>query len=179
MGVPVPGDLGINKPYMTEQVNMENVEKELEEVLVNWVGFPPDDVPRWVDWDTAITLIKEEVIQPLIEQAKREVAKHLFEYVEGNYSTALMAKELGLSLIDFHQVCHRIAKLWGSEQEKLDKSDSISSVDELEKFYSWYEKYLPDTTQKYPITMRVTKEEEEYILLHRGTMPFKKEVSNG
>jgi len=65
------------------------------------------------------------------------------------------------------------------EQEKLDRPDSISSVDELEKFYSWYEKYLPDTTQKYPITMRVTKEEEEYILLHRGAMPFKKGISNG
>jgi len=64
-------------------------------------------------------------------------------------------------------------------RKRLDRPDSISSVDELEKFYSWYEKYLPDTVQKYPITMRVTKEEEEHILLHRGAMPLKKEVSNG
>jgi len=80
----------------------------------------------------------EEILAKAKQHFEQKVAKHLFEYVEGNYSTVLMAKELGLSLMDFHQVCLGIAKLWGPEQKKLDKSDSISSVDELEKFYSWY-----------------------------------------
>jgi len=71
---------------------------------------------------------QDELWEKAKQHFKQEVAKHLFEYVEGNYSTALMAKELGLSLIDFHQVCLGIAKLWGSKQENLDRFELGESI---------------------------------------------------
>jgi len=61
----------------------------------------------------------------------------------------------------------------GIEAKRLDRPDNVTNLDEF------YEKYLPKYDKKYPITMRVTKEEERHILFHRGAMPFKKEVSNG
>jgi len=58
------------------------------------------------------------------------------------------------------------------KQKRLDRPDNITTMDE------YYEKYLPKYAKKYPITIRVTKEEERYILFHREEIPFK-EVQDG
>ncbi len=60
----------------------------------------------------------------------------------------------------------------GKEQKRLDRPDSIANMEE------YYEKYLPEYAKKYPITMRVTKEEERHIRFHRREM-LPKENSNG
>lgn len=42
-------------------MDTEKLRKELKEALEEYVGFPPDEVPRWVDWglalDEALTVI--------------------------------------------------------------------------------------------------------------------------
>jgi len=117
-----------------EQVDMEKVEKELEEVLVSWVGFPPDDVPRWVDWDTAITLIKEEVIQPLIEQAERR------GYFKGyDHSSKIHTEIINYAAVD--QAKREVAREIDKGLREIFEPTIPMSI-EYEKYHKFMSRYL-------------------------------------
>jgi len=89
MGVPVPGDLGINKPYManTEQIDKvrEKIGGELSQLSSSllawrsWGTVAPDKIHELKE--TSTDEIKS-LIQPLIDQARQEVAEKIFEELE-------------------------------------------------------------------------------------------------
>lgn len=44
--------------------------EEVKEILEEYVGFPPSQVPDWVDWDIATQQICQ-LIEPIAKQAGR------------------------------------------------------------------------------------------------------------
>ncbi len=45
------------------------------------------------------------------------------------------------------------------------------SKGEIRTMDEYYKKYLPEYIKKYPITMQVSREEEEYLRWRRGEWP--------
>ena len=58
---------GMLKAQLLKVAESEEFKKKMTEALNEYVGFPVDDVPRWVDWDLALkeiqSLIKEEIVK--------------------------------------------------------------------------------------------------------------------